>query len=396
MRGDALAARSARAARIAPVARVAHIARAVVRLAIAWACTTAVPAYAHADPVPDTRDTRGVSTQSYTVEARAAQAAMQALLPNTTSFVVRKAGHAYRVWLYTPDARAANGHAMPLLVLLDGNATFPIALQAARLQERLIGPLVIAAIAPDDDSLFDAATRYRDFTTQASDTVWGVPTFGALRAHDDAARIAPSAGDRSGGPDARVPTGGASAFRDIIGKSILPEIERRAAIDTERTTLFGHSLGGFFVLDTARHDRCLFSRYIAASPSLWWNDRELLRETDHPAPSACRTRPVMLQAGGSEQTLAPDASPARIERVRRAAMLDNVKAMAAMLQQWPDLYTLDGPHLYPDGNHVSYLPAALSEAVRYATPSRAAHASISSPLLKAGSTTPSTIKVGDT
>jgi hypothetical protein len=49
--------------------------------------------------------------------------------------------------------------APPLLVLLDGNATFPLAVRAARLQARLIGPAVIAAIAADNDALFDEHQR---------------------------------------------------------------------------------------------------------------------------------------------------------------------------------------------------------------------------------------------
>ena len=292
---------------------------------------------------------------------------MHALLPNTRSFVVRNGIQSYRVWLYTPPLRQSPGEAMPLLVLLDGNAMFPIALQAARLQQRLLGPLAIAAIAPDDDNLFDEAARYRDFTTPAADNAWGVPTFAALRAHETATRTSVPPHTSREAANARVPTGGAGDFRALISHIILPEIRRRVPIDPARTSLFGHSLGGFFVLDTVLHDRCLFSRYIAASPSLWWNDRQLLREASPHVAADCGTRPVMLQVGGAEQRLPPDAPAARVERVTRAAMLDNVMAMATLLRHAPNAYALEGPHVYPNGNHVSYLPAALSDAVRDAT-----------------------------
>jgi predicted alpha/beta superfamily hydrolase len=290
--------------------------------------------------------------------------AMHALLPNTRSFVVKKGIRAYRVWLYTPESNPSQRASMPLLVLLDGNAMFPIALQAARLQQRLIGPLVIAAIAPDDENLFDEAARYRDFTTATAANAWGVPTFAALHAHETAI---PPQHIASAADAARVPTGGADNFRALVREVVLPEIRRRAAIDPARTTLFGHSLGGLFVLNTAIEDRCLFSRYIAASPSLWWNERQLLRNTHVRVDAQCGPRPVTLQVGGAEQTLPPDAPPARVERVTHAAMLDNVMAMSTLLRQAPDDYALDGPHVYPNGNHVSYLPAALSDAVRDAT-----------------------------
>ena len=44
-----------------------------------------------------------------------------------------------------------------------------------------------------------------------------------------------------------------------------------APLNFGRATLFGHSLGGLFVLETLRADPALFARWIAVSPSLWWS-----------------------------------------------------------------------------------------------------------------------------
>ncbi|PVX84477.1 alpha/beta hydrolase [Paraburkholderia unamae] len=284
----------------------------------------------------------------------------RALLPDTESFVLETGaqGPRYRVWLYrpTPHGQAsaegeaasapAQSAAPPLLVLLDGNATFPLAVSAARLQERLIGPVVIAAIAADNDALFDERQRFRDFTTPNRDG-WGVPR----NAH--------------GAP---LDTGGAQAFEAVVNEALPRAIQARVEISAQRRMLFGHSLGGFFVLHDALAHPGAYSRYMAASPSLWWNAGELLAST-RAAGDAGRNRapgtriPLAIRVGGDEQRVAADATPARIERVTHAAMLDNARAFADLLNATPALGFDADMQVYPGQNHVSYLPAAISEAV---------------------------------
>jgi predicted alpha/beta superfamily hydrolase len=248
---------------------------------------------------------------------------------------------------------SAQSDAPPLLVLLDGNATFALAVSAARLQARLLGPVVIAAIAPANDALFDERQRFRDYTSIPSDT-WGVP-------HD------------TSGHD--VQTGGATDFESFIEGPLLEAVAARAPVSSTRRTLFGHSLGGFFVLHDLLNRPHVFSQYFAASPSIWWNDRELLkrlqvvREQTHagstPDAQAARVK-LILRAGGDEQRIAPDATSARIERVRHAAMLDNLRAFEAGLREMPAAGIDAQLSLFPGQNHVSYLPAAISEAVEFA------------------------------
>jgi len=64
------------------------------------------------------------------------------------------------------------------------------------------------------------------------------------------------------------PVGGAGAFREFIVSDLRPAIEADFPVDTSRQTLFGHSYGGLFVLDTFFADPSLFQTYVAASPSI--------------------------------------------------------------------------------------------------------------------------------
>ncbi len=274
---------------------------------------------------------------------------VSALLPDTESFVIDATpnGPRYRIWLYHPKAAGSNAEP-PLLVLLDGNATFALAVSAARLQAKLIGPVTIAAIAADNDTLFDEHQRFRDFTTPARDG-WGVPR------------------DAQGAP---LETGGAQAFETFVNETLLRAIEARTHAAPRSRMLFGHSLGGFFVLNDALAHPQAYSRYMAASPSIWWNGAELLASARASARSASTKGsathaavPLAIRVGGDEQKLAPNAPPARVERVTHAAMLDNARAIADLLHATPTLGFDADFQIYAGQNHVSYLPAAISEAV---------------------------------
>lgn len=70
--------------------------------------------------------------------------------------------------------------------------------------------------------------------------------------------------------------GGSAAFRRFVRDELFPEIEARYRV-TGRRSIVGESLAGWFILETFFLEPDLFHGYIAVSPSLWWNDHELVR-----------------------------------------------------------------------------------------------------------------------
>ncbi|HVX89126.1 MAG TPA: alpha/beta hydrolase-fold protein [Gemmatimonadales bacterium] len=70
--------------------------------------------------------------------------------------------------------------------------------------------------------------------------------------------------------------GGSAAFRAFIRDELIPEIGRRYRVNGDRA-IVGESLAGLFIVETMLAEPRLFRRYIALSPSLWWNDDALLR-----------------------------------------------------------------------------------------------------------------------
>jgi hypothetical protein len=71
--------------------------------------------------------------------------------------------------------------------------------------------------------------------------------------------------------------GGSAAFRRFLREELVPLVEARWRTSGE-TAIMGESLAGLFVLETFFVEPELFDAYVAIDPSVWWNDRWLVRE----------------------------------------------------------------------------------------------------------------------
>lgn len=70
--------------------------------------------------------------------------------------------------------------------------------------------------------------------------------------------------------------GGADRFRAFLRDELKPLIAARYRTTAE-SALIGESLAGLFVLETFLLEPALFDGYIAADPSVWWNEQVLVR-----------------------------------------------------------------------------------------------------------------------
>ncbi|MDG9928752.1 MULTISPECIES: alpha/beta hydrolase-fold protein [unclassified Pseudomonas] len=250
---------------------------------------------------------------------------------------------AYRVWLALPkrEARAA-GH--PVIYLLDGNASLE-ALQEDWLRELdALDPPVMVHVGYDSGRRFDVVSRAYDYTP---------PLPGVAPVIDDLAR------NREGG--------GADRFLDLLEQRIRPQVEARAAIDANRQSIWGHSYGGLFVMHTLFTRPGLFQTYIAAEPSLWWQQGFLLEEEKRRAASGAGLRLLILRGVGGEPRPAPAADDA-VAKARRAAAAsvppDAAVQMARRLAAVPGLTV--GYREFPGLGHGPMLKASLLPALRLA------------------------------
>jgi hypothetical protein len=107
---------------------------------------------------------------------------------------------------------------------------------------------------------------------------------------------------------ADVKPGGATAFLNFINDELKPAIEAKYNIDRNDQTHAGMSLGGLFALHGLFTQPKSFQRVIALSPSIWWDNRQILGAEAELA-SAARDLPVnlFLSMGALEEQAAPIA-----------------------------------------------------------------------------------------
>jgi predicted alpha/beta superfamily hydrolase len=74
-------------------------------------------------------------------------------------------------------------------------------------------------------------------------------------------------------------SGGADKFLTFIQRELIPQIEK--TYRTEPYRIFaGHSAGGLLAMHALATRNDLFDAYIASSPSLWWDNQFVIRETE--------------------------------------------------------------------------------------------------------------------
>jgi predicted alpha/beta superfamily hydrolase len=172
------------------------------------------------------------------------------------------------VWVRTPQNYERTKAPFPVLYLVDGpthinlvGSTMDFLVQGNRMP-----PLVIVGIANTD--------RTRDMTPSHADeknadgTVHADPT-----------------------------SGGADHFIDFIQNELMPEIERRYRVAPYKI-FAGHSLGGLLAIHILITRPDMFQAYIAASPSLWWDNQSTLhRAQDFFAAHAVLNKTLFLDLG---------------------------------------------------------------------------------------------------
>lgn len=259
-------------------------------------------------------------------------------------FVVASADgtHTWRINLGIPKAAPPPG-GFPAFWMLDGNAAL-MEFDDALLDEIAAQqPQVLVFVGYDNQKRVDTAARTRDYT--------------------------PVAAERDDGEVVSMVGGGADDFLRVIEDRIRPQLARRAPIDPQRQTLWGHSFGGLFALHALYARTGVFQTYAPASPSLWWGDGYMLGEPERHfvAGNAGHRARVLLMLGGSERH--PDHSGRDLSDRRVAAHMrcvtcvpsDSAFRLSERLGQVPGLDV--HYHEFPGLSHGPMLRASLLYAL---------------------------------
>ncbi|HEY0331014.1 MAG TPA: alpha/beta hydrolase-fold protein [Rhodopseudomonas sp.] len=272
-----------------------------------------------------------------------------AVIPGASVRDIRSsAGREYRIFVWQPEHDAAS-ESLPVLYLLDGNGSFPIAAAAAALQSRRpertgVTPAVVVGIGYPTTSWLDAGRRTFDYTPALPQD------------------LLPPRPNHEPWPA----TGGAEDFLDFLTHELCPQIEHEFSIDRARSALFGHSFGGLLVLHALFSRPALFRSYIAASPSIWFARERLLAQRERFLASAPQQLPrrLLLTVGSLEQIGA--GQDPHDAWVRRNRMVENASELAGALSGADAALLAVSFTEFADEDHGSVLPAAISRALRFA------------------------------
>ncbi|MFH8984346.1 alpha/beta hydrolase [Streptomyces varsoviensis] len=177
------------------------------------------------------------------------------------------------------------------------------------------------------------------------------------------------------GASVSMATGGADAYLGFLDEELKPALAEAFPVDPDDATLTGQSFGGLFVVHALLTRPAAFRRYLAGSPSLWWNDRETLRRAaaavaDSPAPRAH----VYLCIGELENKarFGRQFGPMLPEAIRSllpAAMADgdmqgDFFVLEQTLREWKGEDFSVEAHMFPEESHESITGAMLSRGLR--------------------------------
>lgn len=201
-----------------------------------------------------------------------------------------RANTTYRVRVLLPDA-PAGPLGYPVLIMLDGDALLAdVQTQLASASVPLPEPVLVVLISHAAQGEAARQARVYDYT--------------------------PALPGNARPADPRVPAwrnGGADDFLAFVDAAVMPWINGQYGTDTSRVTFYGHSYGGLCVLHALCSHALPFTRYIAVSPSVWWQDGAIRAEIDAAVPGDAVPVDVLVMAGTHERwhplAAGPDGSP---------------------------------------------------------------------------------------
>lgn len=155
-------------------------------------------------------------------------------------------GDTYRILISKPEGDVPYTGGYPVIYVLDANAYFASLHEAKRAQKQF-RQAIIVGIAYPGDAPHNFLRRAYDFSP-------------------------PVDGEKNDPPQ-----GGQDELLDFLEKQVMPAVAERFPVNDSQQSLYGHSFGGMFGIYAMFTRPSLFNHVVAASPSLWWNDRYLLK-----------------------------------------------------------------------------------------------------------------------
>lgn len=226
----------------------------------------------------------------------------------------------YDISFYIPEE--ANISALPLILVLDGGNCFEVVKSCVKQQGQVsiktgVKPAIVVGISHQEFEKKDK--RFLDFTAPANKYYV-----------EEAKKF-------------KIPKtlGGSENFNSFIEKELLPILESELNFEKDNMTIIGHSLSGYYVLWNLLKGSNLYKNIISFSPSVWWNDYELL---GFPNLEKSNNK-IFIGVGEME-----------------GYMVEGAEKIHNKIKEFNDNCTL---YIAPEENHGSVVVTSISRALRY-------------------------------
>lgn len=237
----------------------------------------------------------------------------------------------YRILVHRPPGPPpASGFSV--LTVLDGNALFAGLVDAARLMRyEATGPkdLMVVAVGYPGDAAYDMRRRSFDLTPIPS-----VQSEGRLQG---------------------LALGGQREFLDFLLNRLRSELTRRYPVNAKKHSLYGHSFGGAFALYALYSRPDAFHAVVAASPSIWWNGRSLLKEEEGFMHRVSQNPGLSMQV--SLRILVGGREP--------GPMVGDAEALASRMEALAEKGLRSSLRVLPEESHMSMPAGVTTDVLRF-------------------------------
>lgn len=198
-------------------------------------------------------------------------------------------GEEREIWVYTPPSHADQElvETYPVVYLLDGDWYFQVAsafVQYSKGSFKLPEMIVVGVLNTD---------RIRDMTpTNATVNMFGDTIQGLEN------------------------SGGGSSFLQFFEQELFPFVEQNYRAMPYRI-LVGHSFGGLWAAQALLQEKQQFNAMLLIDPSLWWNNKELLRDLTTPLTRALDQGTTVYFAEADNAATETTANGPHVEAMHR-------------------------------------------------------------------------------
>lgn len=181
--------------------------------------------------------------------------------------------------------------------------------------------------ADEDGNPIDSFSAYTRDLTPTPDEDWPQVAFGGTGGHAD-------------------------DFLRFLEESVKPFIDENYSVHPKDRTLVGHSFGGLFALHVLLTKSDAFSRYLIASPSLWWDDSVIFRSEENYAETHTNMDKNVFISVGSREFVSGSQG-----------MVENTQSMFEKLESrnYPDLQLTF--RMFEDETHESVVGISIQKGI---------------------------------